>query len=175
MKIVVGSKNEVKVNAVRELVEEYGFIKNAEVVSFEADSGVSKQPKSFEETLQGAKNRAKRAFGSCLCTFGMGIESGLMKAPFTNTGYMNFTCCAIYDGVNFHFGLSSAFEHSKEIMDLILNEGLEVNEAAHKSGITKNPKIGSTEGLISILTKGRLTRKEHTKQAIIMAFINLEK
>jgi non-canonical (house-cleaning) NTP pyrophosphatase len=34
--------------------------------------------------------------------------------------------------------------------------------------------LGSAEGIIGVLTKGRLTRKEYVKQAITMALINLE-
>ena len=44
-----------------------------------------------------------------------------------------------------------------------------------KLGITKNPQIGSEEGAIGIVTKGRLDRKEYTKQALRMALIHLEK
>lgn len=49
-----------------------------------------------------------------------------------------------------------------------------MNKAAYQAGFTKNPKVGSAEGLVGIMTKGRLTRKDYTKEAIRMALIHLE-
>ena len=43
-----------------------------------------------------------------------------------------------------------------------------------KMEITKKRKIGSGEGLIGILTKGRVSRKDYTKQAIRMAMVQIE-
>jgi non-canonical (house-cleaning) NTP pyrophosphatase len=40
--------------------------------------------------------------------------------------------------------------------------------------MTTNENIGSEEGAIGILTKGRMTRKEYTKQALRTALIHLE-
>jgi non-canonical (house-cleaning) NTP pyrophosphatase len=59
-------------------------------------------------------------------------------------------------------------------MHHILNEGLNMNDAALKAGFTNNPKIGSEEGLVGIMTKGRLNRKEYTKESIRTALIHLE-
>src|SRR5574342_3631 len=108
MKINVGSKNEIKVSAVKETVSNYSIISDAEISGMEVPSGVSEQPKSLEETVQGAINRAKGAFNGCDLSFG--IESGIMQVPKTKTGYMDFCACAIYDGKDMHLGLSSAFE-----------------------------------------------------------------
>ena len=173
MKINVGSKNQVKVNSVKEVILDYDFLSNAEVFSIEVPSGVYKQPTSIDETIQGAMNRAKSAFKECKYSFG--IENGLMKVPNTKTGYMDVTACAIYDGKEFHLGLSSSFEYPTKVTKLVFSDGLEIDEAMHKEGLTKNKKIGYSEGgVIGFLTKGRMTRKEYTKQAIITALIHLE-
>ena len=172
MKINIASTNEVKVNALKEIISEYNFLKNSEITSLGIDSGVHKQPKSIEETLTGAMNRAKNAFQDC--DYSVGLESGLMKVPYTKSGFMDFCACAIYDGKNHHLGLSFAFEFPRMVTDLIIQEGLDANEAFLKAGLTKNPKLGSAEGAIGFLTKGRVTRKEYTKQAIRTALIQLE-
>ena len=176
MKIHVGSMNQVKINAVKEIIEDYDFLSGAEVRGLDVDSGVHKQPRSLEETLGGAKNRAITAFRyhSYDCDYSFGIESGLIEVPYVKRRYLNTCACVIFDGVRYSLGLSSCFEYPKDIMDLVLNEGLEINEAVHKLGLTDNPKIGSAEGYISVLTNGRLNRKNYTKQAIIMALIDLE-
>jgi len=139
----------------------------------EVSSEVNDQPKSLDETVKGAMSRAKNVFSDC--DYGFGIESGLMAVPSTKTGHMDVCVCAIFDGKEYHLGLSSAWEAPKEVADYILNEGMDMNEAAYKAGLTRDLNVGSAEGLIGIVTKGRLTRKEYTKEAIRSALIHLEK
>lgn len=173
MKIIVGSVNPVKISAVAESLILYSHLAGAEVSGLEAASGVSDQPKTLEETVRGAMNRAKGVFKDCDYSFG--LESGLMAVPNTKSGFMDVCVCAIYDGLEFHLGLSSAWEAPKKVMEHILKEGLDMNDAAFKAGFTKDPKVGSSEGLVGIMTKGRLTRKEYTKEAVRTALIHLEK
>jgi inosine/xanthosine triphosphatase len=173
MKINVGSQNKVKVEAVKEIIVDYPHLASAEVVSMSTESGVANQPKSLDETMRGAVNRAMAAWGNC--DYSIGLESGLMDVPMSKTGHMDVCVCAIYDGKEFHFGLSSAWEFpDKKITDLIMKEGLDISEAINKAGLTNNPKIGSEQGAIGILTKGRLDRKEYTKQALRTALIHID-
>lgn len=172
MKIAVGSKNPVKVEAVKEMVEDYPCLNGAEVFSREVSSNVSDQPKSLEETVRGAMSRAEGAFLNC--DYAFGIESGLVAVPKTRTGVMDVCICAIYDGKEFYLGMSSAWELPKKVADLMLKEGLNMNNAAFRAGLTENSEIGSAEGLIGIVTNGRLTRKGYTKEAIRTALIHLE-
>lgn len=172
MKIHIGSKNKVKVDAIRELLQDYSHLSNAEIRSFEVSSGVADQPKSLEETVQGAMNRAQEVLHDG--TYGFGIESGLMEVPGTKSGFMDVCVCAIYDGKEYHLGLSSAWEAPKKVMEHMLNDGLNMNDAAHKAGLTDNPQLGSSEGLVGIMTKGRLDRKAYTKEAIRTALIHLD-
>lgn len=172
MQINVGSDNKIKIKAVSEILKEYPEFFGCEVFGKKADSEVSSQPKSLEETINGAKNRAENVFSDCKYSFG--LESGLMKVPATKTGYMDITCCAIYDGETFHLGLSSAFEYPIAVTEYVLEDGIEVSPAFFKAGLSKDENIGSREGAIGFLTKNRLTRKEYTKQAIRTALIHLE-
>lgn len=173
MKIQVGTTNIIKLDAVREILQEYPELKDAEVFGVSVESEVSDQPMSLDETINGAMNRARSAFVDC--DYSIGLESGLMPVPNSKTGYMDFSACAIYDGKDFHLGLSSAWEFpDKRITDLIVNDGLDMSQAINKAGMTNNPKIGASEGAIGILTKNRLTRKEYTKQSLRTALIHLE-
>lgn len=173
MKIIVGTKNKAKLDAVSEILHEYPHLATAEISSTEAVSEVSDQPKSLEETIRGAKNRAQSVFKEC--DYSIGIESGLMHVPGSKSGYMDVCVCAIYDGNEFHLGLSSAWEFPDvSTTKLIIDEGLDMSQAINKAGMTKNPQIGSAEGAIGILTKGRMNRKEYTKQALRTALIHLE-
>ena len=172
MRINIASKNPVKVEAVREVVGAYGLLRGSEISSLEVGSGVSEQPKSLEETVQGAINRAMRSFKDCNYSFG--IESGLMSVPQTKTGSMDFCACAIYDGAKCHIGLSCAFEFPPVVTKMIHEQGIDANEAFYRCGLTKDRKVGSSDGAIGLLTNGRMTRKDYTKQAVQMALIHLE-
>lgn len=179
MRIFVGSQNKVKLDAVREVMKSYVFFKKCEIKGININSGVSDQPKTLDETLKGAVNRAIRAhrFGCSnrIKKYGIGIESGLMEVPSTITGYMEFTSCVIYDGKNKYFGLSPAFECPEDITKEMINNNLDLNQACYKLGYSNNTNLGCSEGIIGILTKNRITRKDYTKQAVIMAMVNLEK
>jgi len=172
MKIFVGTKNEAKLDAVREVVASYASLKNAEIIGREVASEVADQPKSMRETVRGAKNRAKKVFGEC--DLSIGLESGLVEVPGSLNGFMDLGVCAIFNGEKFALGLSSGFECPPKVNSLILNEGLDMTQACNKLGLTSNPKLGSAEGLVGILTKGRVTRKEYTKQSLKMALIQIE-
>lgn len=169
--INIGSENPVKIEAVREILENYAFLHPFQVNSMCAEPEVSEQPKSLEEIVRGAKNRARNAF--ICCNYSIGLESGLMRVPGSRTGFMNFVACSIHDGNNYSLGLSQAFEFPKEIIGLV-GKGMNIGQAVYEIGLTENSKIGSSEGIISVLTKGRITRKDYTKQAIQMALIQLE-
>jgi len=192
MLLVVASENPVKVRAVQELLSAYPLLNHAQVRNVHADSGVSEQPLSLDETVQGAITRAKSAylawcnpsgtnntntkdFSDCPDCYSIGIEDGLMEVPHTKTGFMNVTCCALFDGKHIALGLSSCFEYPPKVTDYLIHHNLDVNQAFFKEKLTKNPTLGSAEGAIGLLTQGRLPRKEIIKQAVRMALIQLEK
>ena len=76
MKIFIASLNIPKVSAVKELIVEYPMLAQADVQAVQALSGISDQPKSLEETIRGAINRAKYSIVDADYSFC--IESGLM-------------------------------------------------------------------------------------------------
>ena len=82
--------------------------------------------------------------------------------------------CSIYDGENYYTGLSTGFEIPLQILELILDKGLDLAQACLQSGISDNAKIGSTEGIIGVLTKGKIDRKEYSKQCVTSALLQLE-
>jgi inosine/xanthosine triphosphatase len=171
MNIKVASTNPQKIQAVKDLAPEYEVLKDAHIEGMSVPSGVSEQPKTIDETVLGAMNRSKNAFVDCDLSFG--IESGLMVIPGTKAGVMDVCVCAVYDGKQHHLGLSSAFDIPEKIMQL-MEGGMTMQDACYKAGITENKNLGSSEGLIGILTKGRVSRLTYTKQAVMAAMIHLE-
>ena len=171
LSIKIGSENQVKVKALEECLEEL-LGNSVNVTGCDVDSGVNDQPQSFQETFEGAKNRARDSFSDCDISFG--IEDGIFKIPETEKTYMNVCVCIMYNGKDFHYGCSSIFEYPEEITDLVHSRALNISEALGAVGYTGNPNIGSAEGAIGILSEGRMVRKDYTKQAINSTLIHLK-
>lgn len=170
--ISIGTTNPTKIQAVEEVARTSPLFADLRIKFHAAPSGVSEQPMSVEETIQGAKNRAEKAFNEC--KYSIGLESGLMQAPGTKTGMIEFCACAIYDGEHYSIGISCGFELPPKILEMIKKDGHDMGEAYFRSGMTQNPKLGSAEGAIGLLSKGRVTRKDYTVQAIEMALLQFE-
>jgi inosine/xanthosine triphosphatase len=172
MKIILGSKNPVKLQAVQEVIETIPYFAASTIHAIKADSGVPDQPHGLEETIRGAQNRSKEAFTHG--DLGIGLESGIIPVPLTQTGYMNLTACVIFDGSSFHTGLGPAFELSLEVTRWVIEQGLELDQAVCAAGMSDNPRIGYDQGIIGIMTKGRVTRMEYSKPAVLMALAGMD-
>jgi inosine/xanthosine triphosphatase len=165
MDVVVGSKNPVKTNATKNILEKiYG---NVNIMSVDADSQVPHQPFGKEETIQGAINRAKNAYCDDF-DLSVGIESGLMETPKSITGYIDLQWCAIFDGEKITLGVSAGFEYPPGVIEKVLN-GVEVGDVMDK--VTGVDKLGQKTGAVSYLSKGMLDRTENTEQCVLMAMI----
>ena len=171
MKIHIGTKNPSKITAVKEAFLLYEEFANAEFVSMTADSGVSDQPKSLNEVITGAKNRAKISFKNC--EYSVGLESGLMKVADTNTGYVDVCVCIIYDGENFFLGMGPGLEFPKNVVKDIFENGMNASDSTRKNGLTESEYIGHEEGIVGILTRGKINRKEYHKSSVIMALLQV--
>lgn len=173
--VAVGSTNKVKLDAVKVVFQDYPILDEAIIHSYKVPTEVAEQPLSMNETIRGAKNRAKNAFEECgNCRYSIGIESGLMKVEESKSGFMEFTACCIYDGKEFYLGQSSAYEMPENIIDLVVNGKMNMAEACYQSGLTNDTKLGEKEGDIGILSKGRMTRQDQSEQALVVALIQIE-
>jgi len=86
MKAVVGSKNPVKIAAARAVLHRV-FPEGVHVEAVDVESGVPDQPWGDEETLRGARQRARAALRVDGATLGVGLEAGLV-----DVGGDIFTC-----------------------------------------------------------------------------------
>ena len=120
--------------------------------------------------MKGAVNRAKLVFGNC--EYSVGIEDGISEVPGTLSGYMNFCCCAIYDGRRTFLGLGPAFEYPPDCTKKVVDEGITISEAFVP--ISDKPDIGYEEGIIGWLTDGKISRKDYTKPAVEMAKVQID-
>ncbi|OCA91417.1 inosine/xanthosine triphosphatase [Bacillus sp. FJAT-27225] len=77
MRVIIGSENPAKVSAVQNVFQEFGDV---EFVQLNVPSGVSPQPFSDEETIEGAINRATQAFEQG--DIGIGLEGGVQMTKY---------------------------------------------------------------------------------------------
>lgn len=165
MKVIVGSKNPVKLKATENILNR--IYNDLEVTGIEVKSDVPDQPFGLDETIKGAINRAKNAY-SVGYDLSVGIESGLMEIPDSITGYIDLQWCAIYDGVKTTLGVSSGFEYPPNVIKEVL-KGFEVGDVMDK--VTGVENLGQKKGAVSHLSHNMLDRTENTEQCVLTAMI----
>lgn len=164
MKIVVASKNPVKMNATR--LGFASFFNEIEVAGIEVDSEVSDQPKTNEETLQGAINRVKNAkLAEADADYWLGIEGGLEWQGDTLTA---FAWIVISNGKGTGKSRTTSFELPVKVQELI-TQGYELGHANDVLFQQNNSKQKS--GAVGILTNDVIDRTELYKQAVQLALI----
>ena len=162
--IFVASLNKNKIIAVKEAFPAF------KVEGVACNSGVREQPLSLDEIIKGAIFRAKSVFSECI--YSVGIEDGISRVPETLSRYMNFCCCAIYDGSRIYLGLGPAFEYPPGSTKRVIDEGITISEAFFP--VTGKQEIGYEEGIIGWLTRGRIDRREYTRYAVEMAKVQID-
>ncbi|KAH8061482.1 DUF84-containing protein [Aureococcus anophagefferens] len=145
---VVGSANPVKVRAVAATVADYGDVvaAGAPVGGFDVASGVADQPVGLDTS--GLFEVAGRHLDACVCD--------------------------AFDGNSHSLGVSCAFEIPPDVLRRLLDDGMDLSQAANASGLARDAKLGAKGGLIAILTRDRVTRTDYTAQAVRMALAPVE-
>lgn len=157
MKIIVGSTNPTKVNAVKDAFPQ------DEIMGLEVDSLVSPQPFSDKETMQGAINRAKQCAEYEPGVVGIGLEGGVMYVE-GQLFLCNWGALVTKSGKTY-IASGARILLPKEI-EVGLTNGVELgiimDRYAKKSGVSKK------EGAIGIFTKDLLTRQEMFSQVVTL-------
>jgi inosine/xanthosine triphosphatase len=171
-KVAVGSKNPVKIEAVRIAFEKVWPEEKWVIEGIEVNSEVSSQPMSDEETIQGAKNRALKALSGLSADFGVGLEGGLHQIgdQWFDTGWMVIIDKSGKEGIG-----STVRAHTPHKMMEFVHKGIELGEACDILFNRKNTK--HAEGQFGLLTKNLVTRTSGYVDGIIVAlasFINPE-
>lgn len=149
MKVVVGSTNRTKIEAVKNIFS------NCTIIAKEVPSNVSAQPIGDEETLQGAINRAKAAQAQEENCIGIGLEGGVMYIHadlyLCNWGALVDQNGKVYTASGARIKLPRSF-HEK------INKGFELSEIMNE--YTKRHDIRYHEGAIGIFTNNVVLRAE---------------
>ena len=173
--IHVGSQNKPKLDAVNKTVALYpNLFPNPDVRGVDVRVALHGHPKTLDQTIAGARERATQAFYDC--RYSIGIEGGLMAVPHSTTGYMEVSVCAISDGTRIVIGISSGFEWPKKVTELIRRGTADASKAFKDLALTHHEKLGAMEGGITgFLTHGRVTREDTIVQSLVMALMQFER
>ena len=164
--IIVASTNPVKINCTLTAFEQVFPMENFEIDGVATPSGVSHQPKTEEETLQGAMNRIdyiKQYHKSA--DYYVSIEGGLKG---TELGYDAFAWVVIQDNHKIGRAQTATFELPKKLTHLI-DKGMELGHADDL--IFKRKDSKRKNGSVGLLTKNIIDRKEYYRHAVILALI----
>ncbi len=170
MKILVGSKNPVKINSAKEAFEK--FFGNVEAIGIEVPSGVPDQPVNGD-TFKGAKNRAlklkeineEKNLGA---DYFVGIEGGISDQYGRWFAFGGM--CIIDKKGREAYGTSPQFELPYQIVKELL-EGKELGLIMDEIQNESNTK--QKGGAISFFTKGMMSRKELYISGLITSLVPL--
>ena len=163
MKVVVGSKNQSKLTAVK-TVFEY-FFNPIEVVGLSVSSMVSDQPASLDEMYQGALTRAQASLHVANdADYGVGIEGGVTNDSF---GWYKSALVVIVNR-NGEIGIGRSG-------GLVIPESIttEIAKGKNLSDITDTlfgtKDVGKGRGFFGVITNDFINRSSATEHGIAFA------
>jgi len=165
IKVAVGSKNPVKIAAIKTSFEKY--FGHVNVTGFDAPSGVHDQP-TGNDTFIGAENRVKYLMHELSAGYDYyaSVEGGI---HFLYDRWFAFGAVCIGDpSGNIGFGTSPNFELPRSISDELLL-GKELGQVIDELEGNKNTKHKG--GAIGHLTGGILNRQELYESGVLCALI----
>lgn len=164
MKVAVGSKNPVKIEAVRLAFEKVWPDKKWVVEGVEVGSGVSNQPMSDLESIKGATTRAKRAINVLKADYGVGLEGGLQKIK--NEWFDCGWIVVIDKNGGMGIGSTIRMRTPKRMMEMV-KKGMELGEV--NDLIFRRVNSKQEEGHFGLMTKNVLTRTSAYSDGVVAA------
>ena len=171
MKVVVASKNPVKIGAATEAFSAVFPGEPIRVSGIDVDSGVGDQPDSDAKTRDGARARAVNASDAEPgADFWVGLEGGV---DVFDDQLMAFAWMAVRGRSGDVCEARTATLPLPPAVKQLVDAGMELGEANDRVFSTVNSKQGG--GAYGLLTNGRYTRESIYTQTLIIAltpFIN---
>ncbi|MFD2370901.1 DUF84 family protein [Brevibacillus sp. GCM10020057] len=157
----LGTTNEAKKTAVR-------LATGSEPICLSVPSGISAQPMSEAETIEGAIHRAKTVLARLpQCDIGLGLEGGLMYDERYTRQWHLISVCAAWNGSELQLGRGLSFPIPNRAVERIRQEQIELRVIIDEwSGTTGSNHQGGAYGL---LTKDRIRRADVFRDAVLAA------
>lgn len=154
LKIVVGSTNKAKVQAVLQAIPT-----SWELITSNVPSGVSNQPFSDEETIQGAMNRASNALHQTDAHLAIGLEGGVVETPY-GLFLCNWAALKVRETQKTYIAGGARILIPEEVANK-LREGKELGPVMEE--YTTIHDVRNNEGAIGIFTNSKVTRSQMFK------------
>lgn len=171
MRVVIASRNPVKLAAGRSAFEALFPTHDIELLTVDAASGVADQPSTDDETRAGARNRAEHARRAHSdADFWVGLEGGI---DVTGEQLMAFAWMHVLGSNGFSSEARSVSLPLPPRVKALVDAGLELGDANDRVFSTLNSKHGG--GAFGLLTEGRVTRESvyaETMMLALMPFVN---
>ena len=170
----MGTCNGPKLEAVRVALLPYAD--GLEVSGHSAHSGVPDQPVGLEESVAGARNRARAALDEGPCDLAVGLEDGLVVLSELGGDVLNIGAAVLTDGRRESLGLSSGFAYPPACLPPALESrepigGVFDNYWQACGGEVESEPSALSLGNIGRLTLGVLPRSEYCRQAVLCALV----
>ncbi len=163
LKILVGSRNPVKIAAAKAAIGQFFPKADVQCEGLDSPSGVRDQPMTEAETRLGAENRLKWCQANGEADFYVTMEGGVDRFA---TGPATFAYVAIGFGEQMSIGKSAMLPLPMAVYQA-LEEGEELGHVMDKLFNTTN--IKQRGGAIGLLTQNRATRESSYTQALTLA------
>ena len=168
LKVLVGSQNPVKINAVKEAFEKH--FGTVEVIGIKVTSDVPDQPIN-DETFIGAENRARKLVEidkeqNIGAKYFVGVEGGIVNQ--NNRWFAFGGMCVINKKGKTAFGSSPHFELPDVVVEKLLDR-IELGHVMDEIMKTENSKHKS--GAIGFFTNGVMDRKELYVQGLLVSVV----
>lgn len=164
--VAVGSENPSKIYAVTLAWKTLWPEQPVTITGVTVASGVSEQPRSNTESIQGARNRAAAAQAKLKTDFGVGLEGGIQKI---GDHYFSSGWAVIRDAKgNEGIGSSLLMMVPPAIMTLI-EQGVELGKA--NDIVFKKHNSKHAEGYFGTMTNNVITRSQGYRDGIIAALV----
>lgn len=166
MKIIVASKNPVKINAAAGAFQKLFPGQKITSLGVSVPSGVGDQPRSDQETYQGAQNRAFTARTlHPRADYWIGLEGGVEEI---GSDMRSTVWCVICSQDRTGKAKAGSFYLPPKMVGLI-KSGMEMGQADDTIFGTVNSK--QSTGAVGILTTGIINRTALYEPAVVLAFI----
>jgi inosine/xanthosine triphosphatase len=163
VKVLVGSRNPVKIGAVRNALQPLFPDRDVACEGMHAPSGVADQPMTVAETREGAVNRMNVCRERGGADFYVALEGGV---DVTVDGPGTFGYVAIAHGDEVSIGCSAWLPLPPAVYEALL-EGEELGHVMDRLFGTTN--IKQQGGAIGLVTNGHATRESAYTQAMVLA------
>jgi inosine/xanthosine triphosphatase len=165
--VLIASTNPVKIKATEISFTKMFPHQEFTFTGINVPSGVSDQPMSSEETLTGARNRARALHATHPeADYCIGLEGGLMT---NGDDLVSLAWMVIINKVGQESKSSTATFVLPKLMADDIRTGMELGAAADKLHGTLNVK--QNLGTVGILTHGVIDRTDYYVPAIVLALI----